>query len=127
MTISLLLSGENKMSIKSDMYSAAANLIEMKLELQDRIRNLPQNPRITPGPDKLAFTISLSDLDGNFSPSYHNFKVTYDMLIDFIDNLRLESIMPNLEEIVKKGYFVHLGKKELLQPDVIEQLRGILE
>lgn len=113
--------------IKMDEVLAYEN--EVKKDIISEIRSWPGNPRTTKLSDyPRCFTISFSDLQGNWSPKFHCFEAQHEDLIELVKRSRLENIQSNLEMAYKEKRVrtSNPTQRIYLHPDVLTRLEKLL-
>lgn len=105
----------------------ACDVRTLKEKLIKAIRELPQNPRITPlGPH--CFSIKASDFGTKcWSAEYHDFSAQYDAVAQLVKQACLEDVIPRLEAALDKGAVPGRDQgRTRLHPEVIQHIRSIL-
>lgn len=106
-------------------YQKAAD--KLKLDLIEKIRTLPDNPRIKRIGNE-AFTIQFKDIAGGqpLSPFYHDFKAQYNQIIKWIETETPDEMMVKIGLIIEKGFVARGGSAALyFHPDVRKFLKEL--
>lgn len=112
-------------NVKGNITELILSVEKIKKEIQDRIINLPDNPRIN-RISKNCFIVNSKDLNNNLAAEYHDFKFTYGIIIKWIEEMDIVNIVYNMEDAISKGWFMHNQVKYRLHPDIVNYLRSIL-
>ncbi len=98
------------------------------LSLADSIRNLPPNPNVDPLSDN-TFVIKMSQLakHQNFTPFYHSFQSQYAFIAQLIEECDLNDALDKLDIIIKKGKLYRNHQLITFHPEVIENLKGLIQ
>lgn len=101
--------------------------VKIKRAIKNKIRNLPDNPRIK-RLSKRCFVLNSSDLGNNWTAEHHDFKATYRAINRELAKKSVESILAFLVELVEKGKIYLPAQKYTLRPhkDVLEHLQKLL-
>lgn len=119
----------NQMEIKS----IKGKVLRIKEELEDlafQIRQLPENPDLEPiGNSGGAFTISISSVHkhSNLSPTFHIFKCQYEAIAQIIETYPIDKVLEKLDTIMQKGKIYQNNQLTTFHPQVIENLKGLIE
>lgn len=89
------------------------------LEIAQEIQSLEDNPRISRINDK-CFVIRSSDLGGNWSPEYHDFKLQYREVAEYISSCGTDSLIARIGRCIDQSTIPGKGIK--LHPDVVRKL-----
>lgn len=99
----------------------------IKAAIADLILNLPQNPRITPINSR-CFTVQSSDLGGNWTPFYHDFKMQAELIAEAI---RRETdpqfTISYLKLIVKNQSIMYKSRWYKFHPMFCNHLKTLIE
>jgi hypothetical protein len=115
----------------SDIEEALERIEGIRFSLAAAIENLPDNPRIT-RIGEYSFSIPRSDLGGNWTAFYHDFKAQYRRLAQIMVEVRAENLLPVLRQIIDRGWYFDRtssgsGHTLKFHPDVITHLKTLLE
>jgi len=105
------------------------NQIKVELsQLADSIRNLPPNPNVEPLGNN-CFSIKLSELakHDKWSPGFHDFQNQYDLIAELVETLPIDQVLENLYRICNKKSYYHKGNTIQFHPDVIQNLKTIID
>jgi hypothetical protein len=107
-------------------------ILAMKKELITIISNLPENPKIKViNPDSNSglrcFVIQKSDLDNNWTPQYHSFKIQYEKIIEQIDKTFIEQLPGLFAKIIKDKKIKETGGYFYFHDDVVENISSIVK
>lgn len=102
----------------------------LKQDLTDKIRSLPDNPkihRVKGNPH--CFIMGSKDLGSIWSPEYHDFKHQYEVIIEMIEKRNIKQIKELFQQILSKGWVYFESSKgrnrHKFHPEVIEMLRNL--
>lgn len=110
------------MNSLEELRSLPSKVQVLRDEIKDLIKNLPQNPDITPAGSGFTMSIRKLSPDMNLSPYYYDFKFQYEEIIKVIDNTQIE----NLDERVKRMLVTgKINNDYRLHSQVLETLRRI--
>lgn len=113
-----------------DKQSVIDRLNEIKSELltlANSIRKLPSNPNVDQLSDN-AFLIKMSELNkhSNFTPFYHSFKDQYELIAKIIEECDIRDALDKLDIIVNKGKLYRKNQLVTFHPDVIQNLKSLI-
>ena len=116
-------------NVIQDIDAALDAATRAKQTLVDRIGALPDNPRIQRLTDK-CFVIMSSDLDDNWTPNYHDFRLQYRLLQALVMKTSFEKLKSTLEGVVATGTLpvttLQYDRGFKLHPDVIANLKAMI-
>ena len=105
------------------------NQIKSELsQLAESIRSLPQNPNIEPLGNN-CFSLKSSELfkHDKWSPEYYDFTVQYEVIAKMVENLPIDQVLDKLNSIIKTERYYRKGNLITFHPQVIENLKRIIE
>lgn len=109
---------------------------QVKARVAEIIEGLEDNPRIKrAGSGTLGnrtFTMSSRHLaaSDDWTPAHHNFKYQHELLLKHLQDIPPQSILDYLADVTRRGKIRRSSKPGdtvRLHPDVIRQIRGVLE
>jgi hypothetical protein len=115
-------------SIDQEVQRHQKTMEVLKDELKRRIRELPDNPRVTRIAHHCIIPV-FKDLGNNWSVEHHDFKRQHEILIAAIDAARPDRCLEVLRNAVKDGSIRcgnEHGNTVRLHPDVIKAVCGLL-
>ena len=122
------------MSFTTDLQTIQSKVRTIKQSICQQILDLPDNPRINRLSGKgNCFIIQFKNLGNNWSPEFHDFKIQYKKIVEMIDKLELESILPFLKKVIEDGFiYISSGNfdrkyKFTFNPEVIEFIKNCVE
>ncbi len=96
---------------------------ELKAKIQQAVRGLPGNPKVTPiGDSAQAGIVNSADLGSNWSPQHHLWKRQYELVAKAIEKAELSRIPEVLKEIIEDE---RVGGQSLAD-GVVENLKKML-
>jgi hypothetical protein len=101
---------------------------EIQRAIKNKIRNLPDNPRIK-RINKQCFVMSSANLGNNWSAEHHDFKATYRIINREIAKKSPQIMLTFLTELIETGKIYLSAQKYTLRPhkDVISYLKEIIK
>ena len=98
------------------------------LELAEKVRGLPPNPNV----DQLGkncISIKSSELFKHdvWTPAYYIFSDQYNTIAQLIETLPIDEVLDKLNRIVKTKRYYLKGNTIMFHPQVIENLKTIIE
>lgn len=105
--------------------TVAEQLDQLVNNLVAAILALPDNPRITRVSNN-CFVLCSKDLGNNWTPTHHDFKKQYQLIVDTIRRSHAIDAMDTLQRIINEGKIKDGTNKVNLHPDVIEHLKTLL-
>ena len=127
--------------LKEKLLRVTLLLEDIKMDLQEKILNLPDNPDIQrlkgqTGAFVIMSSVMSADKGMNMSPRYYDFKYQYEFLCEIIDHTDPFNLEQKLNEIVSSGVTKHYydGKEWFgtstsafrFHPSVISCLKEVL-
>ncbi len=116
-------------NVMQDIDAALDAATRAKQTLVDRIGVLPDNPRIQRLTYK-CFVIMSSDLDDNWTPNYHDFRLQYRLLQALVMKTPFEKLKSTLEGVVTTGTLpvttLQYDRGFKFHPTVIKNLKNLL-
>lgn len=105
------------------------NQIKSELsQLAESIRNLPPNPNVEQLGNN-CFLINSVDLFkyDKWNPDYHNFSTQYETIAELIETLPIDQVLDKLNRICNKKSYYYKGNTIIFHPQVIENLKTIID
>lgn len=115
--------------VKNTIKEILQQMEDLKQQIIDNVREIPDNPKIKRISDKPScFIVNFKDLGDNWSPEYHDSKYQTKTIINIIkERDNLNSIQNMFEEIVNKGvYRVEPGHRMYFNNQVREYIKNLL-
>ena len=114
-----------------DKQSIIDKINSIKAELQKlvkEIRELPGNPNAT-SLGKGCFTIKLSELikHDKWGPEFHIFEAQYNIIAELLEEWPIQRTIQHIEEAIKKEHIYHQSNWIHLHPEVVKNLKGLIE
>lgn len=113
-----------------DKQSIIDRINEIKSELMtlaDSIRELPPNPNVEHLGNN-CFLIKSSQLAkyDKWSPDFHDFQSQYNYIAELIDQFPINEVLDKLDRIIKTGRSFWKGNTIIFHPEVIENLKTLI-
>jgi len=114
-------------SLRRDFLTAAAKLRHVVNALTRKIEDLPDNPRIK-RLTRNCFVVSSRDLGSNWTPTHHDFKAQYRLIVAAIQRASAGRAFAVLRNIVREQQIKPLRRQPLtLHPDVVAHLTTLIK
>lgn len=102
--------------------------MQAREDLYKTILNLPDNNKVMEQTGKNTFTVNLKDLtDHTLSPYYYMYGYQYKKIVEHLKGIQMHRILPVLKEILDKGILVHKEHRIKLNPEVIKNIKPLLQ
>jgi len=117
--------------LDKDIRKVQETVRDVKHSLVEKILALPDNPnidRIAGKSGVMGFTTMSSNLGNNWTPEYYDFKKQHEILAVLVNKKEIFDVLPALRKIIETGKHRQPDQRTItFHPDVIEQLKGIIE
>jgi len=114
--------------IATEVAEAKAVLDRVRVSLQDKIKALPDNPKIKRMPgNPRAMVVSFKDIGKNWSVAHHDFKQQYEMLVQELDRGDSIGTLEKLRGIIESRVIRDRSGSLTLHPVVVENLVKMME
>lgn len=104
---------------------------ELKSEINSFLLSLPDNPdikRISKEPRVFIINSSvIFNKNMRLDPEYYDWDYQYSMLIRKVNETNYESLVDTIKSIIKRKSTIIDNKKVLFHPEVINQLKTVLQ
>ena len=96
-------------------------------QLADSIRDLPPNPNVEHLGNN-CFSIKLNEIAkyDKWSPDFHNFEYQYNYIATLIEDFPIDEVLAKLDRIIKTERSFWKGNTIMFHPDVIQNLKSII-
>lgn len=113
--------------IATEVAEAKAVLDRVRIALQDKIKALPDNPKIQRMPGDHAMVISFKDIGNNWSVAHHDFKQQYEMIAEELDRGDSVGTLAKLRGIIESRVLRDRTGSLTLHPMVVENIKRMME
>lgn len=117
--------------ITAELASAQDVIAKIRQGLQAKIKDLPDNPRITRSKGSTGslrgFTISSKDVGLNWGVVYHDFKSMYEKIAEELDKGDPAKVVEKLQDIITAKVIRDRNVSVHLHPDIVNNLKRLLE
>lgn len=104
---------------------------QIKAELQalaKQVRGLPLNPNVEQlGHNCISLNSSEVFKHGVWTPGYYVFSDQYNTIAEMIEQLPIDQVLAKLDRIIKTKRYYSKGHTTIFHPQVIENLKTIIE
>jgi len=104
---------------------------QIKSELQQlakQVRELPPNPNVEQlGHNCISIKSSELFKHDKWSPGYYIFSDQYNTIAELIETLPIDEVLSKLNRIIKTKRYYSKGNTTMFHPQVIENLKTIIE